>query len=214
MPRTWLATFIVTGLLAAPTVAANKNTTIVLHAQPIGNVINCDQWIGNVDCSPELPPTINVGPGEPILVHIFLRNYDDASALFCKLSVDGGEGAQTWGDWTFHAASLSCLLGQTDNGPGPLNGNMHTTFACLTGGDLRLVGYLVLTSGSHGCLRVEEHDIEGTGVWDCSGGIGLIQVAPQNRGRICVGVGGYNACDPQIVPVESATWGRIKKQYQ
>jgi hypothetical protein len=214
MRRTLVATWVASGLCAGLAVAANENTTIVLHAQPIGDVVNCSQWIGNVDCSPVLPPpTVNVGAGEYLLVHIFLRNYEDVGALYCRFAVDGGEGAQTWGDWTFLASNLSCLPGQTGNGPGVLNGSMNTGFYCITGGELRLLGYLFVITGSSGCLGIEEHDVgtSGTVVLDC--GVGApIPIAPQNRGRICVGTGGYNACDPRAVPVENTTWGNIKRQ--
>jgi hypothetical protein len=214
MHRTWLITFFAAVLLAEPTVAANENTTIVLHAQPIGDIVNCEQWIGNVDCSPGLPPTVNVGSGEHLLVYLFLRNYEGVTAFFCRWAVDGGTGPKTWGDWTFWAAGLGCLPGQHGDGPWPYNGNMQTAFNCISGGALRVLGYLILTSGSRGCLGIEEHDTTGTGVFDCSDGIEVTPIVPQNRGRICVGAGGYNACDPRVVSVESATWGRIKRQYQ
>jgi hypothetical protein len=91
---------------------------------------------------------------------------------------------------------------------------VRTAFNCISGGDLEVLGYLLVTAGSHGCLGIEEHDMVGTGVLDCGLGIDVMPIAPQNRGRICVGAGGYNACDPRAVPVEGATWGRIKRQYQ
>jgi len=213
MHRAWLFCIAV-GLLARPTAAANENTTIVLHAQPVGNIVNCQQWVGQVDCSAELPPAVNVEPGRHILVYMFLRNYDDVAALYCRVAVDGGSGAATWGDWTFFGAGLGCLLGQTGDGPWSYNGNIRTGFDCISGGALQVLGYLILTAGTHGCLGIEEHDMGtvGTAVLDC--GVGPpTPVAPQNRGRICVGTGGYNACDPRAGPVENSTWGNIKRQY-
>ena len=37
-------------------------------------------------------------------------------------------------------------------------------------------------------------------------------VSDANRGRVCVGPGGINSCEP-TAPVENATWGAIKSQY-
>jgi hypothetical protein len=33
-------------------------------------------------------------------------------------------------------------------------------------------------------------------------------------GSICVNAGGHDACDPLAIPVESATWGKIKDGYR
>ena len=40
----------------------------------------------------------------------------------------------------------------------------------------------------------------------------LEAIPPSNWGRVCVGPGGINTCDP-VLPVESATWGAIKATY-
>jgi hypothetical protein len=39
-------------------------------------------------------------------------------------------------------------------------------------------------------------------------------ILPENWGAACVGPGGYDACDPAGVPIESRTWGNIKTQYR
>jgi hypothetical protein len=63
-----------------------------------------------------------------------------------------------------------------------------------------------------GCFDIVESVYpEGTCVVNCQSA--AEPVMKSNWGRVCVGPGGINSCDP-VVPVESATWGAIKSQYR
>jgi hypothetical protein len=54
-------------------------------------------------------------------------------------------------------------------------------------------------------------------VVDCLNGIDRIDagdpVEQLRLGKICVGEGGRDACDP-VTAVEPATWGQIKRSYE
>jgi hypothetical protein len=201
-------------LLPSPGLCANENTTVILNAQ-IGG-FDCINGPIPFDCESSTP-TVTVAPGDVITVQVFLRNYDNIEAFACRFAVDGGSGMQTWGDWTLLATYFGCLPGQvshvpSQNAPPPAEpGNLVTGFSCLTGGSLRFVGWMLMQVGSSGCLGIEEREF-GTGVQDCSQEFTAIPAS--NRGRICVGPGGYDACEPVTVPIENSTWGQIKQQYR
>lgn len=200
--------------VAAPAAASNEETTIVLHAHPIGGgPLNCDAGIGEFDCSEGSSPSVNVAAGEFLSVYVFLRNYDDACGLIYRFAVDGNHGAAPWGDWTIWGSSFGCQPNQLGlNGPNPYSGELITSFDCLTSGALELVGYIFLATGTHGCLAIEESEVYfPSGVLDRNSRV--TPVARENRGTICVGEGGYDACDPMAVPVEGVTWGGFKRQY-
>jgi hypothetical protein len=195
--------------VAPPLQASNENATIVLHAQPWDLGLFCQAWVGQFDCN-GMPPAVNVQPGENIGVFVLLRNYDAVSSVRYRFEVDGGKNG-IWGDWTMVFSDFGCLPGQTTAGnPGPTSGVLDTSFLCIEGGALRVIGLMAMRVGTHGCLGIS--DVEFSGLQDCA--FGITQVAPSNRGRICVSAGGYNACDPMPVAVEPGTWGEIKAQYR
>ncbi len=188
---------------------------MVLHAQDWSHGYHCQAWGGTVDCE-ALRPTVSVESGQQVLVTVFLRNYDEGSGLSYRFAVDGGSGATTWGDWTLLFSSFGgCgLMNQTGPWvPCQAHGNLSTTFNCITGGTFQPVAYLVFAAVGTGCLGVEESDMQVSGVVSCDWPAVLTGVAPENRGRVCVGPGGHDACDPITTPVEQATWGNIKSQY-
>ena len=196
----------------APAQASNEQTTIVLHAHSIGNILNCQAGLGEFDCK-ESSPRVNIPAGDAVAVYVFLRNYDDACGLIYRFAVDGEQGAEPWGDWTIWGSSFGCQPNQTGlNGPNPHDGELITSFDCITGGALELLGFIFLMAGTHGCLGIEESEVYfPSGVLDDAWP--PTAVAPGNRGRVCVGTGGHDACEPLTVPVEAATWGQIKRQY-
>jgi hypothetical protein len=208
----WNRIIAVFGLTVACTTAArgaNEDATIVLHAQPWDLGLFCQAWVGQFDCN-GMPPVVNVQPEKTIAVFVLLRNYDAVSSVRYLFEVDGGKNG-IWGDWTMIFSDFGCLPGQTTaSAPASTNGVLETNFLCIEGGALRVIGLMAMTSGSHGCLEISE--VEFSGIQDCDQV--RTDVAPRNRGRICVGDGGYNACDAMPVPVEGATWGAIKAQYR
>jgi hypothetical protein len=189
--------------------AANESTTIVLHAQPWDLGQFCAAWQGHFDCT-GVPPVINVQPGDNIVVYVLLRNYNAVSGVRYRFEVDGGENG-VWGDWTMFFSDIGCLPGQIASElPDPTSGDFDTNFLCIKGGVLRAIALMVMRAGTHGCLGIS--DIEFSGIRDCD--FGITGVASGNRGRICVGNGGYDACDSMPVAVGAGTWGAIKAQYR
>ena len=77
-----------------------------------------------------------------------------------------------------------------------------------------MIGRLYFAAAPDGCVGIVESDYPfGTHTVSSSSGSEM-PIIPENRGRVCVGPGGYNACTPYApVPVESATWGNIEAQY-
>jgi hypothetical protein len=206
---------VVSGLLGAwcvaPALAGNDLGTIILHVQEIPSGCTLP-----FDCV-GVGPNVSVVPGSQVFVSVYMRNYDDVSGFACRFSVDGGAGANTWGDWTILGASFSCLSGQTaqvpvQSAPPPIEpGDLTTSFLCVSGGALQPLGWMLFHVGSTGCLRIEERTL-GTGLLSCSDEFTGIPVS--NRGVVCVGDGGHDACEPGQVPVENGTWGKIKAQYR
>jgi hypothetical protein len=199
--------------IAAPAQASNEETTIVLHAYRFGDTLNCQAGLGQFDCSESSPPRVNILPGDVVAVYVFLRNYDDACGLIYRFAVDGKQGVEPWGDWTIWGSSFGCQPNQTGiNGPNPHDGELITSFDCVTGGGLELLGFIFLMAGTHGCLGIEESEVYfPSGVMDRNSR--TTAVAPGNRGRVCIGTGGHDACEPLTVPVEETTWGQIKRLY-
>jgi hypothetical protein len=193
----------------------NENTTIVLHGQDWSQGHSCHAWVGTVDCE-GLRPTVSIESGQQALVTVFLRNYEDVAGVYYRFAVDGGSGSTTWGDWTilFASAGDCGLTNQTTSWiPNPADGNLATNFNCITGGTFQPVVYLVFAAVGTGCLGVEESDLGPSGVLSCPPLEVLTSVAAENRGRVCVGPGGYDACDPVVTPVRPTTWGNIRNQY-
>jgi len=192
----------------------NEHTTIVLHAQEA--VFDCRSGPLPFSCSSTSRPTVMVSPGELSFIYVFLRGTENVIGLTCRFAVDSGSGPDTWGDWSLLGGVFSCLPGQLEpelpatNASGREPGNLRTTFNCVTSPALQSLGYLIFQIGTRGCLSIEEHKL-GTGVIDCN--LAMDRVPQGNRGRICVGPGGYDACDPAATAIEGTTWARIKHQY-
>jgi len=185
--------------------ASNEHVTLVLHAVEA-------EW-GPCDIEdPCLAGTANVEiahPGQYHAIYLILRNYDSIGGFQCIFDWDSG--------WNFSYGLWNCFPGfytceQTPNGPGVLHGFLACGIDCVQGGSL-IAGRLEMVPTS-GCLSIIDSPFPQfqTAVFDCQGA-GSTRVSDSNRGRICVGPGGYDACN-SVVPVESLTWGRIKGQYR
>jgi hypothetical protein len=193
--------------VSSATVAGpNPGTTLILHAVETAYG-PCE--IGD-PCDPG-PPTIDItSPGEPQAIYLLLRNYDNVTTVQCAFD---------WPqDWTFFFGLWDCLPGQLSctcpTGPGPTQGTLATPFSCITGGSTAVLGRMHFSATPHGCIEVIESSYPfGTHVVSCGGWqVDIIQ--PAHRGRVCVGPGGINTCEPTATPVEPISWGRIKRQYQ
>jgi hypothetical protein len=195
-------------LTASVSFALNENTTIVLHARdgfapcddPQQHGIDCINGLPNVDLSGMQMPW----------VYVMLRNYDGIGGIACAFD---------WPmEWNYLGGTWDCqqhmIVVLQPVSPGPVTGQLLTAFDCIQGGALATVGRMIFAAPSTaGCLSVinPNHPF-GVHVANCIGGDDLIP--PENRGRVCAGPGGYDACWPASTPVESATWGAIKSQYR
>jgi hypothetical protein len=205
-------------LLIGPQAAVsgpNPNFTLPLHAaEGTGNP--CSGYLP-VDCLGHRP-AVNVAADSPVTVYLLLMNYDNVHALETAFAWDAG--------WVFMGGAWDCQVNQIfavqphDPG-GPTAGTIATAFNCINGPALAVIGRMFFLSGANGCLRqVESTYPDGTAVLDCTNAqLDYIDAntpeGQQRLGRICVGTGGRDACDPtQTTATEPATWGTIKATYR
>ena len=178
--------------------APNTNTTFVLHVVQ-ASYGPCDI----VDpCEPGHGPVLEITqPGQPHVIYFIVRNYAGIIGLQADL---------VWPtDWTW-LFEITCPPNPLDCfhvGPNTISCAFND---CLTGGSSLVMAAIHMIPGS-GCFSITESKWPGgTYVVNCQGE--LDPVAKHNWGRVCVGPGGHNTCNP-IVPIEGATWGAIKAQY-
>jgi hypothetical protein len=95
---------------------------------------------------------------------------------------------------------------------GATSGTITTAFDPITSSELEVMGRMNFVAPSAGCLSIIESSFPGaTHVINVA--LEATPIIEENRGQICVGLGGINACDP-VIPVESSSWGAIKSQYR
>ena len=193
-----------------PSWAVNEDATLVLHAVP---------QFPSFCSSPGDPcadGTLNLDTStaaEYPSVFLLARNHDSLRAV---------QTAFEWTGFTMFTQGWSCQTNQLDgyvnansNG-GPIDGALVTTFDNVFGPETTVIGFMQfflvgIIPGS--CVRqVECGYANGTHV--LSELLITTPVAPANRGSVCAGPGGYDACEPAVIPVESTTWGDIKGQYR
>jgi hypothetical protein len=196
-------------IVVSPALAINESTTIVLHARD--GFAACDEPQQNgLDCINGHPTLDLTGMTAP-WVFVMLRNYDVLAGLQCAF-----DWPLTWtylgGTWDCQPGSLTA---EQPKAPGPVAGTLALVFNCVQGGSLITIGRMIFANtASQGCLSIIESDGPfGTHVANCDASDGP-PIPPENRGRVCTGPGGYDACWPASTPVESATWGAIKSQYR
>jgi hypothetical protein len=151
---------------------------------------------------PRPGPTVEISaPGQTHVIYFLVRNYAEITGLQAQLD---------WPpDWTW-LFEITCppIPGDCFHlGPNTISCSLGD---CLTGSSSRVLAAIHMIPGS-GCFSIVESPWPGgTYVLDCQG---QPEVLPaRNWGRVCVGPGGIDACDPAS-PVESVTWGSIKAQY-
>ncbi|HWN83472.1 MAG TPA: hypothetical protein VNL97_03765 [Solirubrobacterales bacterium] len=187
---------------------ANPDFRIVLHAKQT-SFENCNGYLP-VDCV-NVQPTVNV-QAAPLGVFVLIYNYEAASGL---------QTALQWTGWSRTFSIWDCLQ-MCDPGPCPPPINPPGTeiiavafTGCVTGPALVSVGRIFFVpAGNAGCITQSDPGLPlGIHLLDCEGGWDQITDPESPRlGKICVNAGGVNAC-AGAVPVESATWGRIKATY-
>jgi hypothetical protein len=160
---------------------------------------------------------VNVLPSTDYTIYLMVANYLHVAGIQTAFDWDPG-----WvlNDVLFNcrANQLNAILPDPGRPGGPSTGTVSTAFDCVTGPALAVIGRLRFTSGPGGCItQVQSCYPFGVHAIDCANGIDLINANdPYQRlrlGKICVGQGGHDACDP-IIATEPATWGRIKASYR
>ena len=196
-------------LLHAPvSFALNENTTIVLHARD--GFAECDEpQQSGIDCVTG-HPTVDISGFQMPWVYVMLRNYDAIGGIHCAFN---------WPlDWNYLGGTWDCqqhmIVLNQPSAPGPETGQLLTAFDCIQGGALATIGRMIFAAPStSGCLSVINPNFPlGAQVGGCPSG--LTSIPPENRGQVCAGPGGYDACWPASTPVESSPWGAIKSQYR
>lgn len=189
--------------------AVNESTTIVLHARD--GFAECDEpQQSGLDCVNQFP-TLDISSMQMPWVYVMLRNYDNVSVLQCAFD---------WPlAWSYLGGTWDCRPGALvlvqPTAPGPLTGSMVVAFNCVQGGALTTVGRMIFGPPvGAGCLSVIESSYPfATNVVSCDAKY-VTHVPVENRGRVCAGPGGHDACWPASTAVEDGTWGAIKHQYR
>ncbi len=194
-------------LVIAPVAQAlNENTTIVLHARDGFAPCNDPQQQG---VCVDRPPTLDLTGIQMPWIFVMLRNFDQVRVLQCAFD---------WPmNWSYFGGSWNCQPNAfffPPTAPGPVTGTLLVAFDCVSSGTMITIGSMLFGSAPEGgCLSIIESGYAfGTHVLDCN--LEVTPVPPENRGRVCTGAGGYDACLPASTPVESVTWGAIKGQYR
>jgi hypothetical protein len=215
--RRWLCALPLLGpllLLAGDTHAGlNPHFTIPLHAKSSSFEV-CDGYLP-VDCV-STRPTVNAIAGEPTVVYVMLHNF---------VAIGGIQTAFEWDpSWNLVYGLWDCQPGSFDgsdpqNPGGPIAGVLSKAFVCVTGPALAVVGRMFFVGVESGCIQQVQPSHpglpDGIAAIDCNIAIDQITDSPADEGRlgrICVGSGGHDACD-RVLPVEGATWGRVKATY-
>ena len=187
----------------------NPHATIPLHCKAPFE-IPCTGYLP-VDCN-QVPPTVVAPPDSLVTVFVFVRNHGQLAGI---------QTAFEWGSWDLMFNLWDCQPGMLDgaepqNPGGPQAGILNKAFSCVTGPSLAIIGRMYFNVGAEGCLRQVQPNLPfGIHFLDCQMEMDQVSDSPQDQqrlGKICVGPGGHGACEA-VVPVEGATWGRIKASY-
>jgi len=174
-------------LASSSVLAQNVNTTLPMHGIETSFGI-CQ--IGD-PCDPG-PPDTNMTPGSTAATYLLVRNHGNVAGV--QTAFDFGGNVFIFGLWDCQPNQLSATT--PTNPGGAMAGTIATAFDCLNGPATGVVGRLhfVMTGG---CVsQVDSSFPFGTHVVSCAASVQPI--APNNRGSVCAGVDGQNACDPVV----------------
>ena len=192
-------------MIATAALALNEDATIVLHARD--GFAPCDDPQQQGICV-DRPPTLDISGMQQPWIFVMVRNFDQVRVVQCAFD---------WPvEWMYIGGTWDCQqhpIFLAPTAPGPFTGTLVVAFDCVSSGAMITIGRMLFGSTpGGGCLSIIESGYpDGTHVLDCS--LVVTRVPQENRGRVCVGAGGYDACVPASTPVESVTWGAIKGQY-
>jgi hypothetical protein len=194
-------------LLGSPASAINESTTLILHAS--AQLLPCEApQLGGLNCVDHLPQVDVSGMVMPE-VYLYARNYQSLAGVQCAF--------QWPASWTCLSSSWDCQSNQLavvqPCNPGPGFGNLATAFDPIAGGVMTPIGMMIFGNTTTGCLDITE-SIYPFGTHVISGNFEVTHIPAANRGRICAGPGGYDACNPASTPARAETWGAIKSTYR
>jgi len=199
-------------LLAAATAAmaqgpgVNNQVTLPLHYKASG--FEACTGLAPVDCLTNRP-AISATSGAAAAIFLTVMNYQSIQGVQTAFQFDA-TWTLTFGLWDCQTGQLNAVTPAMPGGP--TAGSITTAFNCVTTGALLPIGRMFFTGPTAGCIsQVQSTYPFGIHVLDCQGGVNQI-TEDARLGKVCVGAGGVDACDP-VSPVESATWGGIKAQY-
>jgi hypothetical protein len=185
----------------------NPNITLPLHFKAV-SFAACGDF-APVDCAsnrPDLNAITGIGAA-----FLLANNHE---------SLAGVQTAFDFGGWTLMFGLWDCQVGQLNavtpaNPGGPTAGTITTAFTPVTTGELAVIGRMFFQIPATGCLsQVQSSFPFGIHVIDANLENDQIQDANSARvGKLCVGAGGVDACDP-VTAVEATTWGGVKAQYR
>lgn len=194
---------------------SNPSITLPLHGKA-GQSGSCAAGLTAVNCLPPpggLRPRVNVLASEVLRIYVLMANYTAVAGVQTAFNWDAG---WVFDDGPFMTCRANEVPGDLPNPAdpgGPITGSFVLAFDCVTTGTVAVLGRMDFTSGTSGCLyQIQSGYPFGTHAQDCSNGRDLIPDGAR-LGKICVGQGGVDACDP-VSAVESATWGSIKASYK
>jgi hypothetical protein len=194
-------------LLLAGSALAGQNPQVTLPLHWKASSFEPCTGIAPVDCATNRP-VVNAVAGQAACVFLLANNHT---------AIAGVQTAFDFGGWVLTFGLWDCQTGQI-TGTSPMNpggataGTIATAFNCVTGGGLVVIGRLFFTPPTSGCVsQIQSSFPFATNALDCEQSVDQI-TEDARLGKICVGTGGFDACDP-VSPVEPATWGGIKAQY-
>ena len=198
--------------IASRVAGENEMTTLILHSEAV--VFGpCE---AAEDVCEERPATIQIvgaesGGIEIASIYLLARSYDE---------IRGVQTAFVWPGLEILGLLFDCQSNQlSSNLPnphtegGPINGSCSTVFDTVFGGATAVIGRVYVQVSDSACFRQVESAFEG-GTHVVGPGNSIAPVPPENRGHVCVGAGGYDACEPAATPVAASTWGAIKAAHR
>ena len=203
-----IALALVALLVAAnPSLAVNEGTTLPLHV-----VIPLFPACADAGdpCAPGGQIQLDTGTAPFPNVFLLARNFEALRGVQTAFAWPGyGLLGQTW---LCQGNQLAARVPQGPSG-GPGEGTIATVFDNVLGPDTAVIGFMTFQGGTTGDCIVQVESSFDNGTHVLSDLLIVTPVPAGNRGSVCNGPGGVNACEG-AVPVEPSTWGSIKGQYR
>ena len=201
-----LFALIMAGTAAMAQEGQNPQVTFPLHYKQ--SSFEACTGVAPVDCTTNRP-VVAATSGTAAAIFLLVNNTTALAGVQTAFQFDA-TWVLTFGLWDCQGGQLSAV--QPSMPGGPTAGSITTAFNCVTAGGLITIGRMFFTGPTAGCIsQVQSTYPFGNHALDCTQGVNQI-TEDARLGKVCVGAGGVDACDP-VSPVENATWGGIKAQY-